>query len=179
MKSVRRSDHRHASILLKDRPLWLTVLGISYFWFLGALFQMDLLLFGSEVLQVDDLQIGLMVTCLAIGIGVGSMLAGRLSGDKVELGLVPLGSILMGLFCDRAVRGARLLRALRCSRWRCWASASGLFIVPLNAYLQQRSESHEKGRMIATNNFYNTVGLLLASATLWGCTTGCTSRPTS
>src|SRR6185436_5539357 len=47
-------------------------------------------------------------------------------------------------------------------------AASGLFIVPLNAFLQQRSESGEKGRMIATNNFYNTVGLLLASATLWG-----------
>ncbi len=46
--------------------------------------------------------------------------------------------------------------------------SSGLFIVPLNAYLQQRSESEEKGRMIATNNFYNTVGLLLASAILWG-----------
>jgi hypothetical protein len=45
--------------------------------------------------------------------------------------------------------------------------SSRLFIVPLNAYLQQRSGSHEKGRIIATNNFYNTVGLLLASATLW------------
>ncbi len=46
--------------------------------------------------------------------------------------------------------------------------SSGLFIVPLNAYLQQRSENEEKGRMIATNNFYNTLGLLLASAVLWG-----------
>ena len=45
--------------------------------------------------------------------------------------------------------------------------ASGLFIVPLNAFLQQRSEEGEKGRMIATNNFYNTVGLLLASGALW------------
>ncbi len=85
--------------LLADRPLWLTVVGISYFWFLGLLFQMDLLLFGSEVMKLDDVHVGLMVTCLAVGIGVGSMLAGRLSGDKVELGLVPLGSIFMGLSC--------------------------------------------------------------------------------
>src|SRR5216684_3597660 len=84
---------------LKDRPLWLTVLGISYFWFLGALFQMDLLLFGSDVLKENDLRVGLMVTCLALGIGVGSMLAGRLSGNKVEIGLVPLGAIFMGVFC--------------------------------------------------------------------------------
>jgi MFS family permease len=84
--------------LLADRPLWLTVLGISYFWFLGALFQSDLLLFANDVLHVDELHTGLMVTCLAIGIGAGSMLAGKLSGDKVELGLVPLGSILMAVF---------------------------------------------------------------------------------
>ena len=79
--------------LLKERPLTLTVLGISYFWFLGALFQMDLFLFGSDVLKETDLKVGLLVTALAIGIGVGSMLAGRLSGNKVELGLVPLGAV--------------------------------------------------------------------------------------
>ena len=91
--------------LLSDRPQWLTVAGISYFWFLGALFQMDLLLFGSETLKVSDQLVGLMVTCLAVGIGVGSMLAGKLSGDKVELGLVPLGSILMGLLVGATVKG--------------------------------------------------------------------------
>src|SRR5258708_32081339 len=85
--------------LLRERPLWLTVLGISYFWFLGALFQADLLLFGNEVLKQDDIRVGLMVTCLAVGIGVGSMLAGRLSRNKVEIGLVPLGAIFMGIFC--------------------------------------------------------------------------------
>src|SRR6185295_16275510 len=52
---------------LKDRPLFLTVAGISYFWFLGALLQMDVLLVGTEVLHVDELRIGLMVTGLALG----------------------------------------------------------------------------------------------------------------
>jgi acyl-[acyl-carrier-protein]-phospholipid O-acyltransferase/long-chain-fatty-acid--[acyl-carrier-protein] ligase len=152
--------------LMRDRPLWLTVLGISYFWFLGALFQLDLLLFGSEVLKVDDLRIGLMVTCLAVGIGAGSMLAGRLSGDKVELGLVPLGSLLMVLFSVALhVLDASYIGSV--AALACLGLASGLFIVPLNAYLQQRSGGHEKGRAIATNNFYNTVGLLLASGTLW------------
>src|SRR5579871_5748131 len=54
--------------LLKDRALTLTVVGISYFWFLGAFFQMDLLLVGSDVLKASDLKVGLMVTALAIGI---------------------------------------------------------------------------------------------------------------
>jgi acyl-[acyl-carrier-protein]-phospholipid O-acyltransferase / long-chain-fatty-acid--[acyl-carrier-protein] ligase len=152
--------------LVKQRPLTITVVGISYFWFLGALFQMDLLLFGSEVLKVSDLKIGLMVTALAVGIGLGSMLAGRLSGDKVELGLVPLGALFMGAFCI-ALQMARHSYGLSVTMLSFLGIASGLFIVPLTAYLQQRSESHEKGRMIATSNFYSTIGLLLASLTLW------------
>jgi acyl-[acyl-carrier-protein]-phospholipid O-acyltransferase / long-chain-fatty-acid--[acyl-carrier-protein] ligase len=153
--------------LLQQRALTLTVIGISYFWFLGALFQMDLLLFGSEVLKASDLGVGLMVTALAIGIGAGSMLAGRLSGNKVELGLVPLGAVFMGVFCI-GLNSAGRSYAASVVILSLLGLASGLFIVPLNAYLQQRSESHEKGRIIATNNFYNTVGLLLASGTLWG-----------
>jgi acyl-[acyl-carrier-protein]-phospholipid O-acyltransferase/long-chain-fatty-acid--[acyl-carrier-protein] ligase len=152
--------------LLKDGPLWLTVVAISYFWFLGALFQLDLLLFGKEVLKVSDLQIGLMVTSLALGIGAGSMLAGRLSGNKVELGLVPLGSIFMGVF-SIALYLARGSYGASVTVLAFLGLASGIFIVPLNAYLQQRSENREKGRIIATNNFYNTIGILLASGTLW------------
>jgi acyl-[acyl-carrier-protein]-phospholipid O-acyltransferase/long-chain-fatty-acid--[acyl-carrier-protein] ligase len=151
---------------LKDRPLWLAVIAISYFWFLGALFQMDLLLFGNEVLKVSDQWVGLMVTCLAIGIGAGSMLAGRLSGDKVELGLVPLGSILMAVF-SIALYATKGSYGWSVAVLSLLGVASGLFIVPLNAFLQQRSEEGEKGRMIATNNFFNTAGLLLASGTIW------------
>ena len=152
--------------LLKDGPLWLTVLAISYFWFLGALFQLDLLLLGSEVLKRGDFEIGMMVTSLALGIGFGSMLAGRLSGNKVELGLVPLGSIFMGVF-SIALYLARGSYAASVAVLAFLGLASGIFIVPLNAYLQQRSEDKEKGRIIATNNFYNTIGILLASGTLW------------
>jgi acyl-[acyl-carrier-protein]-phospholipid O-acyltransferase / long-chain-fatty-acid--[acyl-carrier-protein] ligase len=152
--------------LLKERPLTLTVVGISYFWFLGALFQMDLLLFGNEVLRASDKKIGLMVTALAIGIGIGSMLAGRLSGNKVELGLVPLGALFMGV-CSIALSMVSHSYWLSVTVLSLLGMASGLFIVPLNAYLQQRSGSREKGRMIATNSVYNTIGILLASATLW------------
>src|SRR5688572_28917426 len=152
--------------LVRDRSLWLTVLGISYFWFLGALFQMDLLLFGSETLHADDLHVGLLVTCLAIGIGAGSMLAGRLSGDKVELGLVPLGGIFMCVMSVAlyAARGSYIASAVALAGM---GIASGLYIVPLNAFLQQRAGDKEKGRIIGTNNVYNTVGLLLASGALW------------
>ncbi len=152
--------------MLKDRPLWLTVIGISYFWFLGALVQTDLLVFGSDVLKVDETHIAMMVGCLAVGIGIGSMLAGRLSGDKVEIGLVPLGSALMTV-SSAALYMSKGSYALSILSLAVLGIASGLFIVPLNAYLQQRSGTGETGRAIATNNFYNTLGLLLASAALY------------
>jgi acyl-[acyl-carrier-protein]-phospholipid O-acyltransferase/long-chain-fatty-acid--[acyl-carrier-protein] ligase len=152
--------------LLKDRPSWLTVMGISYFWMLGALFQLDLLLYGTEVLKVGDTQVGLMVTALAVGIGAGSILAGKVSGDRVDLGLVPLGSTAMGVMC-LLLYSARASYAWSIAALIGLGLASGLFIVPLNAYLQYRSGHKEKGRVLATNNFYNTFGLLLASGILW------------
>ena len=152
--------------LLRDRALWLTVLGISYFWLLGALFQLDLFFYGSEVLHADDVHVGLMVTALAVGIGIGSLAAGKLSGDRVDLGLVPVGSVLMGL-CSLGLAAAKGSYAWSVVALSALGLSSGLFIVPLNAFLQQRSERGEKGRMIATNNFYNTVGLMIASGALW------------
>jgi acyl-[acyl-carrier-protein]-phospholipid O-acyltransferase/long-chain-fatty-acid--[acyl-carrier-protein] ligase len=148
--------------LLADRPMWLSVLGISYFWFLGLLFSNTLVLFGTENLHVSDDKIGLMTTVLSLGIGAGSMLCGRLSGDKVEIGLVPLGGTFIGLFCiamgfvTGTFYGAMAVLV-------CLGIATGLFFVPLNAFLQQRSDAGEKGRIIATNNIYNTIGMLLAA----------------
>ncbi len=157
--------------LLRDRPLWLAVMAISYFWFVGLLFSMDLVLFGSETLHASDRLVGLLMTCLSLGIGAGSMLAGRLSGDKVEIGLVPLGSIFMGVFSLGlyAARGSYTGSVVMLSML---GIAAGVFFVPLNAYLQQRSESKEKGRIIATNNIYNTLGMLLATAVFYLCTDG-------
>lgn len=152
--------------LLRERFLLMTVAGITYFWFLGSLLQMDILLLGKEVMGLNDLWVGILITFLAMGIGAGSITAGFLSGDKVEPGLVPLGSIGMGVFSvllawssSSYPRAAAALMMLGFS--------GGLFIVPLNALLQQKSGSEEKGRLIATNNFVNTGGILLASAVLW------------
>jgi 1-acyl-sn-glycerol-3-phosphate acyltransferase len=152
--------------LYRDRTLWFTVLGIAYFWFLGALLQMDIILFGKAVMGLDDFRVGILGAFLAVGIGIGSLAAGRLSGDKVEPGLVPLGSIGMG--------GFLILLASAAASYTWTATAltllgfsGGLFIVPLNALLQQRSGRDEKGRMIATANMFMAGGILLASGVLW------------
>ena len=148
-----------------DRPLWLTVAGISYFWFVGALFQMTVILIGSESLHLSEVRTGLLVTALAVGIGAGSIAAGWLSGDAVELGIVPLGAGSLGL----GSIGLGFAHSFEATViWLAGAGfAGGLFIVPLNAFLQERAEREEKGRLLATNNFVNMIGVVLASGALY------------
>ena len=152
--------------LYRVRPLWLTVLGISYFWFLGALLQLGNMLLGEQILGLSDTEIGLMNVAVAVGIAFGSIAAGRLSGDHVEFGLVPLGSIGIGI-------GALLLAAAPPSYTMTLIAlavigfSAGLFIVPLNAFLQLRAGADERGRLIAANNFLNMFGVMLAAGVLW------------
>ena len=153
--------------LRRDRVLWLTVIGISYFWFLGSLLQLVVILFGTEVMGLSGAWVGVLTSFAAVGIGVGSLAAGRLSGDKVELGLAPIGAIGMGVFAI-ALSGS--------GHSFTWAAinsrSSGFFVavsVPLNAMLQQRSGGQEKGRLMATNNFLNMVAIMVASGVLTLC----------
>src|SRR4029077_18858969 len=144
-----------------------TVIGISYFWFLGSLLQLVVILFGAQVMSLSDTWVGVLTTFAAIGIGIGSRAAGRLSGDKVELGLAPIGSIGMGVFAILLSRSGHSF-AFAATNLMLVGFFGGLFAVPLNALLQQRSGDDEKGRLLATNNFLNMAGILLASAALWG-----------
>jgi len=152
--------------LVANRPLWLTVLGISFFWFFGAMFKMDLPGFGKEVLHASDARTALLWTFLALGVGSGNLLAGRLSGNKVELGLVPLGGVwlALGSFALVAARGSYTWSVVAL----VWiGAASGLFVVPLYAFMQQRAGKQEKGRIVAASNFYQTLAMLIASALLY------------
>lgn len=147
------------------RSLALTMLGISWFWFIGALFQLALVLEGSEVLHVGETRAGLLFTALAIGIGLGSVLAGRISGDHVELGLVPAGSILMGVFTILVAATTNYEVAL--VALAAIGFGGGFMAVPLNAFLQEKPGADEKGRMLATNNLMNSVAMMLAYGMLW------------
>jgi acyl-[acyl-carrier-protein]-phospholipid O-acyltransferase / long-chain-fatty-acid--[acyl-carrier-protein] ligase len=151
--------------LRMQRVLWLSVIGISYFWFMGALLQAVMILFGKEVMGLADDKIGVLLTFAAIGIAAGSVVAGRLSGDKVELGLAPIGSIGMGVFGILLSQSHSF--AFAATNLALVGFFGGLFAVPLNALLQQKSGDEEKGRIMATNNVLNTVGILLSSAALW------------
>ncbi len=152
--------------LRDSRVLSLTVAGNSYFWFLGALLQLVTILFGTEVMHLSDRWTGFLTTFAAIGIAAGSLAAGRLSGDKVEPGLAPIGSIGMGIFALLLSQSGHSF-ALAAFNLCMVGFFGGLFAVPLNALLQQKSGDQEKGRLMATNNFVNMLAIMGASGALW------------
>ena len=149
-----------------DRPLWLALLGNSYFSFLGMLLLLNLFFFGAETLKVSETHIGFLNAALALGIGLGSVAAGYLSGGKIEYGLVPLGAFGLSLFsawlsCPAvAETGALILLALL-------GFTGGFFIVPVAALLQQRPSRERKGQVQATANWCGFVGVFLASGAHW------------
>jgi acyl-[acyl-carrier-protein]-phospholipid O-acyltransferase/long-chain-fatty-acid--[acyl-carrier-protein] ligase len=151
--------------IYQNRPMWLTVAGMSYFWFTGALFQLNVILLGSESLHLTETRTGLLVTALAVGIGGGSVAAGWLSGDNVEIGLVPLGAALLGIFS--LVLGTAHSFPVAAVWLAAAGFAGGLFVVPLNAFLQEEADSKEKGRVLATNSFLNAIAIVAASGLLY------------
>lgn len=146
----------------KDRPFVLAFLGNTYFNFLGALLLLNLFFYGANVLHVDETKIGLLNVALALGIGLGSVAAGYLSGGKIEYGLVPLGAFGLSIFSaslaspDLSVNAALVRLALL-------GFFGGFFIVPVAALLQQRPGKTQKGEMLAAANLLSFVGVFLAS----------------
>jgi acyl-[acyl-carrier-protein]-phospholipid O-acyltransferase/long-chain-fatty-acid--[acyl-carrier-protein] ligase len=154
-----------------------TLLGIAYFGFLGSVFLTVIPVYGRNVLGMSEEKAGLMLMILSIGIGVGSVIAGRLSKGHVELGLVPLGSLGLAVFAmDLALFGAggRELTPGMPVRTVIDLSlmgiAAGFYIVPLNSLLQLRSPDGMKGRMIAFSNVLTFTAVILASVVTYALT---------
>lgn len=151
----------------KDRVLLFAILGSVFFWFIGALFgEPTIFVYGKDVLALNDTQISLLRSCLAIGIAVGSVLAGILSGKKIEYGLVPLGAFGLALCAGlMAVPGlavwqvATLLTLLGVS--------GGFFMVPINALIQHRPAAADKGSVIAASEWLSSLGIFVAAGTFW------------
>ena len=83
----------------KDKALFLTLIGVGYFWFLGAMFQMNVLMYGNNILKLSEINTSFLLVAVSIGIGLGSLLSGKLSEGKIEFGIVPAGAIGISIFC--------------------------------------------------------------------------------
>jgi acyl-[acyl-carrier-protein]-phospholipid O-acyltransferase/long-chain-fatty-acid--[acyl-carrier-protein] ligase len=146
----------------KDPALFLAVLGNTYFWFLGSLLFSTIVIYGPDVLHVGQTKTGYLNAMLAVGIGIGSMAAGWVSDNKIEYGLIPLGSIgmtvtgfVLGITPHGMAGSAVLLGMLG-----FWA---GFFAVPVNALIQHKPPEEDKGGIIAAANLLSFVGIALSS----------------
>ena len=145
-----------------DRPLVLAVVGNTYFNFLGALLLLNLFFYGADVLHVGETKIGLLNVALALGIGLGSVAAGYLSGGKIEYGLVPLGALGLSAACASLSLPGLSVNAA-CVRLALLGFAGGFFIVPICALLQHRPDRDKKGEVLAAANLLSFAGVFLAS----------------
>jgi 1-acyl-sn-glycerol-3-phosphate acyltransferase len=148
-----------------NRTVFLSILGVSWFWFYGAMLVTQLPNLAKNVLGGSESVVTQLLIVFSLGVGAGSLLCERLSGHKVELGLVPFGSIGLTLF------GADLALALAAPHtWRVFldlflvGAFGGFYIVPLYALIQSRSEPRQRSRIIAANNILNALFMVAAAA---------------
>jgi len=150
----------------KDQPLWLAVQGNMFFWFLGALLQPAILLYAADVLHVGEQKSSYLQAALAIGIGVGSLAAGHLSGKKIEYGLIPLGALGMAGF-GAALAGGGLSYTSVAVLLGLLGFFGGFAIVPISAMIQHRPDASRKGGVIAAANMLSSVGIVAAAGGYW------------
>ena len=148
-----------------NRTVWLSLLGISWFWFYGATLLAQFPTYAKEVLGGDERTFIELLTLFSIGVGAGSLLCEKLSGHRVEIGLVPFGAIGLTLF------GVDLWHASGAgsATWRVLADIAllglfgGFYIVPLYALIQTRSEKSHQSRIIAANNILNAFFMVVSA----------------
>ena len=145
-----------------DRVLKLTLIGQVLVWAVASLVPAPILPYASKVLHLSELASGLPLAALGIGIGVGCVLAGKLSGAKVEYGLLPLGALgLTGGTLAFAVLGPDIVGTMIIMT--LLGIFSGFLFVPLNALLQWRSPTDRRGAIIAFANALVYAGMLMGS----------------
>ena len=172
---------RNLAFSRRNRTVFLSILGNSWFWFYGALMLSQFPVYAKDYLHGDHGVFVLLLTVFSLGIGSGSLLCEKLSGHKVEIGLVPFGAIGLSVFGvdlyfaslayhnTAAVDVAGLLQ--QAGVWRILADIvligvfGGLFIVPLFALIQTRCDPAHVSRTIAGMNIMNAM-FMVASALL-------------
>ena len=175
---------RNLGIARKTRSVFLSMLGISWLWFFGAVFLTQFAPFAKDVLHANAQVVTLLLAVFSVGIAFGSILCEKMSGHTVEIGLVPFGSIGMTLFgLDLWLSSSGLPTTApaaaytiytflsSASHWRVlgdlfgMALFAGLYSVPLYAMIQTRCQPSHRSRIIAANNILNAF-FMITSAVL-------------
>jgi len=160
--------YNNIKVLLRSRPLAFAVVGIAFFTFIVAFMRATVYMHGeSQVPRWSEEKTSIIVGMVALGIGLGSPLVGFLSGGKVEVGLVPIGAIGMILATTVAAAILGYLPVLIACIILI-GFFTGFYIVPLFTLLQHRAPRVSKGDSIATSNFINVTGAIIASLVFYG-----------
>ena len=174
-----RETWRIVGYARENESVFLAILGISWFWFFGSVMTLQIPAYTQDVLNGNETITTWLLVAFAVGVGVGSLLCERLSGHRIELGLVPLGAIGLTVFAvdlylsgpgpdiahadsfaafvDRP-GGIRVMLDLA-----LLGAFGGLYSVPLYALMQQRAEKRHLSRIIAANNIVNALFMVAAS----------------
>ncbi|SUD43696.1 transporter, major facilitator family/acyltransferase [Pseudomonas fluorescens] len=157
-----------------------SIVGNSWFWFVGAIYLTQIPAYAKEWLYGDETVVTLILTVFSVGIALGSMLCEKLSGRKVEIGLVPFGSFGLTVFglllwwhsggFPQNVQANDWLAVLGYGQaWWVLADILGLgvfggfYIVPLYALIQSRTAENERARVIAANNILNALFMVVSA----------------
>jgi 1-acyl-sn-glycerol-3-phosphate acyltransferase len=185
---------RNLKIAHENRTVFLSLLGISWLWFVGATFLSSFFNFAKDVLSANPDVVTVLLGTFSIGIGLGSLMCERLSKRRIEIGLVPLGSIGMSVFAidlffaSHALPPAAHLLSVgefltMPANWRVLADLfllavfGGLYSVPLYALIQSRSQPSHRARIIAANNILNSLFMIVSALMAMALTTAGVSIP--
>lgn len=138
------------------------ILGSAFFLFLGSFVQLNMIPFAAYSLGLSDVQGGYLFLLTALGIGLGSLTAAKISGNTVELGLVPIAGLgvviscyLLDYYSDNLISVVPLVVIV--------GAFGGIYQIPLDSYVQIASPNQSRGQIIAATNFLSFTGVLLSS----------------
>ncbi|MDX1499252.1 MAG: MFS transporter [Woeseiaceae bacterium] len=163
----------------EEKSVFLSILGISWFWFYGSAMTLQLPAYTLDILNGNEAITTALLATFAIGVGIGSLLCEKFSGHRIELGLVPFGSIGLSLFAidlyftqpeSYGLQANTVAEFLaRPDTWRILADIAllgafgGFYSVPLYALIQKRTRQEHMSRVIAANNIINAIFMVAAS----------------
>lgn len=166
----------------KQRGIWMSILAISWFWFMGATYLTQFPNFAREHLFADSTVVSLLLALFSVGIATGSWLCEKLSFNQVELGILPFGILGLTIFSADLLWAVPAIESFpsqyydvqsfvaQSSHIRVMIDlflvgvSGGIFIVPLYAFIQSRSEEGECAQSIAANNIMNALFMVASAA---------------
>ena len=155
----------------ESKAVWLSLLAISWFWFFGALILSQLPALGKVSLHGSESLVTWLLAVFSVGVALGSIMCEKLSGPRVEIGLVPFGSIGLSLFATDLYFASSGYMAGSGMPLRvlfdlfCVGVSGGLYIVPLYALIQVRADKAKQSRIIAANNVLNAAFMVGSAGT--------------